>query len=406
MSSIFGHEDKIRIFVFMKQQSNAPKDMATSSACQLNCYDFNPQGIMAKNISISEHHRITDIRLQWEELDRMSEKNTGEGGNSLPYVCYSFYQTYQWNVFLYEYIRRSVRTRLTSKFCYILMMSDNRPFAILPMIITRSSGKARIPSCRIAGILNMACPYTVDGHEEELEKLAQYIKEHHADKHLSFADVPRKSPFAGIMESLGGNFTERGSYHVPLAQFETFDDYIGSLSKNIYKNIRKSYNHLTTDGKLMRLQVYTKDNLPEDSYMRQLWNIYFIRRLMWHHKNINTKNKIFAYMKAWAEVKGGCCTESLRRLENARLYVLEIDGQPAAFMVIYADKRHLLMPRLAIDTAYSRYSPGILIILESVKLWQKEGIADFDMCRGDERYKMDVGGINEPLCRSERKAHQ
>jgi len=23
---------------------------------------------------------------------------------------------------------------------------------------------------------------------------------------------------------------------------------------------------------------------------------------------------------------------------------------------------------------------------------------DFDMCRGDERYKIDMGGVNEPLC--------
>ena len=31
-----------------------------------------------------------------------------------------------------------------------------------------------------------------------------------------------------------------------------------------------------------------------------------------------------------------------------------------------------------------------------------EGVVDFDMCRGDEkRYKKEMGGINEPLCRIE-----
>lgn len=52
------------------------------------------------------------------------------------------------------------------------------------------------------------------------------------------------------------------------------------------------------------------------------------------------------------------------------------------------------MPRLAIDTSFSRYSPGILLILEATKLWMNEGIVDFDMCRGDERYKKEMGGIN------------
>lgn len=208
------------------------------------------------------------------------------------------------------------------------------------------------------------------------------------------------------MKSLGGEFTERGSYHVPLEQFESFEDYIGSLSKNIYKNIRKSYNHLTTDGKHMRMQVFTNETLPKDRYLQQLWNIYFKRKLAWNGKDAGVKNKAVAYTKAWIEVKSGCCTKSLRKLKNARLHVLEIDNEPAAFMIIYVDRRHILMPRLAIDMTYSRYSPGIILLLESVKLWQKEGIVDFDMCRGDERYKMDVGGINEPLCRTEAKTAQ
>lgn len=68
-------------------------------------------------------------------------------------------------------------------------------------------------------------------------------------------------------------------------------------------------------------------------------------------------------------------------------------------MIVYRHRKHLLMPKLAIDSSFSRYSPGILLILESSKKWIDEGIADFDMCRGDERYKKEMGGLNEPLCR-------
>ena len=68
-------------------------------------------------------------------------------------------------------------------------------------------------------------------------------------------------------------------------------------------------------------------------------------------------------------------------------------------MIVYKHRNHLLMPKLAIDSSYSRYSPGILMIMEAVKEWLNEGIVDFDLCRGDERYKKEVGGINEPLCR-------
>lgn len=86
-----------------------------------------------------------------------------------------------------------------------------------------------------------------------------------------------------------------------------------------------------------------------------------------------------------------------------KVYVLEIDGTPAAFMIVYRHHNRLLMPKLAIDTTFSRYSPGILLILEASKMWIDEGIADFDMCRGDERYKKEMGGINEPLCRIDKR---
>ena len=94
---------------------------------------------------------------------------------------------------------------------------------------------------------------------------------------------------------------------------------------------------------------------------------------------------------------------SLKTLDAAELYVLHIDDQPAAFMIVYRHRNHLLMPKLAIDTSFSRYSPGILLILEASKRWIDEGVADFDMCRGDERYKKEMGGQNEPLCRIDKR---
>lgn len=180
-------------------------------------------------------------------------------------------------------------------------------------------------------------------------------------------------------------------------------EYVSSLPKNIYKNIRKSYNHLTTDGKKMELKVFNHDNMASDSYLRYLWHFYFKRKMAWRHKSYNAFSNVTTYLKAVYEVKSGCATASLKKLKDAQLYVLEIDQKPAAFMIVYRHNKHLLMPRLAIDTSFSRYSPGILLILEATKLWMNEGIVDFDMCRGDERYKKEMGGINEPLCRIEKR---
>lgn len=330
--------------------------------------------------------------------------------NGIKYAAYSFYQTYIWNRFLYEHIRGKMLKRLTTRLVYILMRRDSKPFAILPLSVTRSSGKVRFPSCWVAGILNASIPYSPSGEAEyrrEINALREYLDDNFSGCHLSLADVPQHTLFAGLMKDMdGGDFTERTSYHVPLESFNNVDEYIGSLSKNIYKNIRKAYNHLKTDGRKMELKVYTRDNLPDNGYLYKLWRMYFIRKLAWNEKHTGVINMLVARIKAMLEVGGGCATQSLRKLEESRLYVLEIDSRPAAFMIVYAHQRHLLMPRLAIDIDFGRYSPGIIMLLEAVKLWLDEGFVDFDMCRGDERYKTDVGGVNEPLCRIEREINQ
>lgn len=359
---------------------------------------------MTTEISFSKHSRITEIRQEWEALDRMASEN------GIKYAAYSFYQTYIWNRFLYEHIRGKMLKRLTTRLVYILMRRDSKPFAILPLSVTRSSGKVRFPSCWVAGILNASIPYSPSGEAEyrrEINALREYLDDNFSGCHLSLADVPQHTLFAGLMKDMdGGDFTERTSYHVPLESFNNVDEYIGSLSKNIYKNIRKAYNHLKTDGRKMELKVYTRDNLPDNGYLYKLWRMYFIRKLAWNEKHTGVINMLVARIKAMLEVGGGCATQSLRKLAESRLYVLEIDSCPAAFMIVYAHQRHLLMPRLAIDIDFGRYSPGIIMLLEAVKLWLDEGFVDFDMCRGDERYKTDVGGVNEPLCRIEREINQ
>ena len=288
---------------------------------------------------------------------------------------------------------------MTTAMHYHLAKFAGKPFAIIPTITTRLSGKVRLPSCRVAGVLNMACPYTNECSDDLLSAMADYLKDFHKGKKLSFADMPQVTPFAQVMGKICSNKQERTSFHVPLSRFSSHDEYVASLPKNIYKNIRKAYNHLKTDGKTMELRRFDHSNMPDNAYMQSLWKLYFMRKTIWRHKKSSVLTKWMNGVKSIAETYSGCASRSLKALRAAELYVMEIDSKPAAFMIVYRHRSHLLMPKLAIDTDFGRYSPGILLILEASRIWISEGIADFDMCRGDERYKKEMGGINEPLCR-------
>ncbi len=344
------------------------------------------------NISFRCCKSIYDVKQQWFELDRKAQElNT-------KYIDYTYYQTYEWNEFLFRHITSGFG-KLTTEMSYDLVLLNGKPFAVIPMAITRMSKKTRIPSCRVAGVLNMSCPYVEECSEDVISSIAAYIRSRHKGLKLSFADVPQVAPLSKVMVKICSSVKERSSYHVPLSEFATHDEYVSSLHKNIYKNIRKSYNHLKTDDKTIELKHFRGTDMPSDAYLMELWKLYFRRKMAWRHKKISWLSMVANNVKAMLETSLGCASRSLKLLSVAELYVLEIDHRPAAFMIVYRHRNHLLMPKLAIDTSFSRYSPGILLILESSKEWIEEGVADFDMCRGDERYKKEMGGINEPLCR-------
>lgn len=199
---------------------------------------------MNNNISISQHSNIQNIKEQWLMLDKIAENQTSA------YINYTYYQTYEWNNFLAHHSTDGLG-KMTTAMRYDLVMVDDKPFAIIPFAVTRSSKKARIPSCRVGGVLNMVCPYTYEGNEDIMKAIADHLVESCKGMTLSLADVPCQTPFAKIMKLIDDNTIERTSFHVPLTQFATHEEYVSSLPKNIYKNIRKSYNHLTTDGKKM-----------------------------------------------------------------------------------------------------------------------------------------------------------
>ena len=72
-----------------------------------------------------------------------------------------------------------------------------------------------------------------------------------------------------------------------------------------------------------------------------------------------------------------------------------IDGEVAAFMFGYINQRNhsLEIPKLAINEKFGFYSPGMLLVDNTVKyLANNTSIKNLDLCRGTEQYKLKMGG--------------
>lgn len=86
---------------------------------------------------------------------------------------------------------------------------------------------------------------------------------------------------------------------------------------------------------------------------------------------------------------------SLYKNENAINASLYIDGKIAAFFAGFLNKKgdRIVIPRLAVDSSFKFFSPGYILLCESIKyLIDNSNVRNLDLCLGSEKYKTDMGG--------------
>lgn len=85
---------------------------------------------------------------------------------------------------------------------------------------------------------------------------------------------------------------------------------------------------------------------------------------------------------------------AMRTMHSQYTFILYIDHKAAAFMTGFkSNSNSIVFPMLAIDSDYSKYMPGKLMINETIKyLINNSTIRVLDLSRGTEKYKLDMGG--------------
>lgn len=77
---------------------------------------------------------------------------------------------------------------------------------------------------------------------------------------------------------------------------------------------------------------------------------------------------------------------------NALTCVLYINGTIAAFLSGLVDNGRMIVPRLSIDDSFKRYSPGMLLVIETIKhLIDSTDVTVLDLSQGKEQYKYNLG---------------
>lgn len=171
------------------------------------------------------------------------------------------------------------------------------------------------------------------------------------------------------------------------------EDLLKSLSKSVRQNIRTAYNRMNRDGVKYSLYVCQGKEMTKDIW-QEMMKVY-LNRLFTKHKTKARNNPLYRYTHYWKYRYIKHDTKSLQQLTNSFHAILYGNGQIMGFLsgMISQDGTELVVPRLAIDSNFHFYSPGYVLLAETLRwLDANTTCRCLDLSRGDEQYKMDMGG--------------
>ncbi len=225
--------------------------------------------------------------------------------------------------------------------------------------------------------------YSDNLSEEDMLACLQLLKAKCGE--IRFYNLSHESMLYRVLAKQGEPVRENKNVTIPIG--EGYEGYYAALSKNTRQNVRTAYNRMSTDGRLWEIELVDGRNLKRD-VEKELMDVYVTRR--------KARYRATSAVHEWFLRHEHFNTIAMRQLDEAKFIVLRIDGKVAAFLAGYVDENHesLLIPRLAISDEFGRYSPGVVLINESMKLLEdKLHLKFLDLSKGDEKYKTQMGGV-------------
>ena len=213
---------------------------------------------------------------------------------------------------------------------------------------------------------------------EVLPRIFRLLKE--SGQKIEFIKIDERSPLVSFKSS-----DSVSTSNAEINFGDNFQEYISSLSKSVRQNIRTAYNRLATDGLVLDVQVVVGggNRFPA----KEIIGLYCRR----HNERYGVKT---GWLRRWFLKTQNFATRYYRFSPNALTVIVYIGGKPAAFLSGLFNEDRLVVPRLSIDKEYQRYSPGMLLVAETIKhLQANTKIRTLDLSQGNESYKYQLGAV-------------
>lgn len=278
---------------------------------------------------------------------------------------------------------------------YIVYDDSGKPVLIAPAKINLVNKTCYIAGSELAFdfVDFLYCENSADLMDEAVSALFEYLKEDHI-KHFCIQSLETGSVSDCALKKLYDSKKYRAEMSRDIINVKInfrdkkYDEYIGDLSKHARQNIRTAYNRLVKDGRILEYYEYTpQTSAKERKKARDRQTEIYSKRQEKRYAKGNIIRKL--YVRTINFVTKGCVSDV------GFISEIKIDGHTAAFLQGFVDTKNrvVLVPRLAINNEYGFYSPGMLLVCETIKrLIETDNYDALSLTRGEEKYKFDLGG--------------
>ncbi|MEN6460264.1 MAG: GNAT family N-acetyltransferase [Syntrophomonas sp.] len=292
-----------------------------------------------------------------------------------PYMSYSFQKTYK------RYLWLGSKRFGMQYLCYVVY-DGAEAIAIIPLIRRRNDYYLAGDLCATGYLDCIYSDQITDRQMEEIEKLLKEKAGAGTKFHLN-----KLNQSSLLMQHYASRVSPERATCVSISLPDSYDDYFASLSKSVRQNVRTAKNRMQREGK--EWNVETTVGVPVSwSLSKQLLEVY--------NKRLEKRDgKKVGAITRYVREHFNPITLAASHMKDNIVSILYIDGRIAAFMMGLIDNRErtALIPRLAIDSDYSVYCPGFLLVCEASRfLIAHTQVRNLDLSRGDEQYKYSLGG--------------
>jgi CelD/BcsL family acetyltransferase involved in cellulose biosynthesis len=315
--------------------------------------------------------------------------------NSLLEACDSqcLFLTWEWLYTWWKHLAGNRNLSILSVRCGSELVAL-APFGVRPPSL---SGRRFLPAEEFLGSGNVGSDYLDfivrrDCEPQARQAFASYL----AGKRqvLDWTNVKRDgfaTGVASILSEKGWRVSETRTNTCPFIFLagESWDSYLASLGPEHRYNFKRKWKRLNRDFDVQFEQARTAEQCQESiglvmSLHNMRWrerggsDAFHTRALVGFHRELSQ----LALKHGWL-----------------RLYVLRLNGKAAAALYGFLYHRTFYFYQSGFDTAYDKYSVGLVTMGLAIQHAIAEGVEEFDLLHGDEDYKSHWSNGSRDLSR-------